>query len=92
MKIVHCKKEPYSSYIGRGSIFGNPYVIGQHGTREECVGYYKQWFNFIIRDKRFLDEVLKLKGQTLGCFCFPGELCHGQVIVDFINQYYVRQS
>ena len=26
MRVVHCKREPSTKYIGRGSIYGNPYT------------------------------------------------------------------
>ena len=73
-------------YIGRGSMFGNQYVIGKDGTREEVIEKYREWFYKRIRKERFLKEVLKLRGKTLGCFCFPLQ-CHGDVIIDFLKNY-----
>lgn len=35
MKVVHCKKEPYDVYIGRGSKWENPFVIGKDGDPGE---------------------------------------------------------
>lgn len=41
--IVHCKKLTYDIYIGRKcyglpqSKWGNPFVIGKDGTREEVI-------------------------------------------------------
>jgi hypothetical protein len=32
-EVVNKYKEPFDIYIGRGSIWGNPYVIGKDGTR-----------------------------------------------------------
>ena len=43
MKVVHCKKEPYDVYIGRPSKWGNPFVIGRDGTREDCLDKYKAY-------------------------------------------------
>lgn len=38
MKVVHCKKEKYDVYIGRGSKWGNPFILGKHGTRDgRCI-------------------------------------------------------
>lgn len=42
-RVVHCKKEPYDVYIGRPSKWGNPFVIGKDGTREEVIAKYAEW-------------------------------------------------
>lgn len=80
-------------YIGRGSSFGNKYVIGEDGTREEVIEKYKKWFyKRIDKQPRFLKDVLRLRGKTLGCFCKPDGgfkgrvLCHGQIIISYIEK------
>lgn len=30
-------------YIGRPSLLGNPFKIGEHGTRDEVIGRYRIW-------------------------------------------------
>lgn len=30
-------------YIGGGSIWGNPFIIGRHGNREEVIAQYRQY-------------------------------------------------
>lgn len=82
--IVNKNKETYDVYIGRGSIFGNPYEIGKDGTREEVISRYKIWFNFMLRDNIFKSEVAKLKGKRLGCFCAPLK-CHGEIIAEYLG-------
>ena len=84
-KVVHCKKEKYDVYIGRPSIFGNPFEIGKDGTRKEVIKLYKKHFYYLLeKDERFKWEVLGLKGKTLGCWCKPQD-CHGDVIVEYLN-------
>lgn len=83
-KVVNKVKEEYDVYIGRGSIFGNPYEIGIDGDREQVLIRYRKWFDFMRRDPVFLSELLKLKGKRLGCFCRP-EKCHGDIIVEFLD-------
>ena len=85
-KIVNKRAESYDVYIGRGSIFGNPYEIGRDGTRVEVIARYKTWFDFCIKDGTFRDAVLSLKGKTLGCFCKPSA-CHGDIIVEWLNNH-----
>ena len=73
-------------YIGRGSLFGNPYRIGRNGNRKEVVKKYKIYFYKKIRtNPKFKHAVLKLKGKRLGCFCWPS-LCHGDVIVEYLRK------
>lgn len=87
MKVVNIRNEKYEVYIGRGSIFGNKYVIGKDGDRELVIKKFKvDFWNKVKNDKKFLEEVLKLEGKVLGCFCFP-LVCHGDVIISFINWY-----
>lgn len=73
-------------YIGRGSAFGNPYVIGKDEDREEVIEKYKKWFYKRINNERFLKQVLELKGEVLGCYCHPLP-CHGDIIIEFLNNY-----
>lgn len=41
----HKNIPPNSAYIGRPSKYGNPFVIGKDGTREEVIAKYQQWLN-----------------------------------------------
>jgi hypothetical protein len=42
---IHNKyKETFEVYIGRPSIFGNPFTIGKDGSREEVIIKYKTYF------------------------------------------------
>jgi len=65
-------------YVGRGSPWGNPFVIGKDGNRDD------------VCDK-FRDEVLpnldvtSLKGKDLVCFCSP-QRCHADDILKKANQ------
>lgn len=71
-------------YAGRGSIFGNPFEIGRDGDRAEVIKKYGQWFQFLIKDERFVKELAKLKNRNLGCYCVPAP-CHCQVIKDYVD-------
>jgi hypothetical protein len=85
-RIINIKdNQPYDVYIGRGSSYGNPYVIGVDGDREEVIRKYRYDFErgYLKFSK---EEVLALKGKVLGCHCKP-LACHGDVLVEFINNY-----
>ena len=76
-RIVHCKKAQYDVYIGRTSKWGNPYVIGKDGTREEVIQKYEEH----VRSSKILIRALpSLACKTLGCLCPPNP-CHGNVLI-----------
>lgn len=83
-EIVHLKKDQYDVYIGRGSIFGNPYEMGIDGDRNTVILRYRKWFNFLLKDPRFEAELKKLKNKRLACFCAP-LACHGDVIKEYLD-------
>lgn len=78
MPVVHCKKEPYDVYIGRPSKWGNPFVIGKDGTREEVLALYRTW---VATQTLPFSE---LRGLTLGCWCAPYP-CHGDILMELAN-------
>ena len=94
-KVVNIKKEKYDVYIGRGSIFGNPYTHlpiqntqaqAQVKSREEAIEKYKEYFyEKIEKDPEFLDDILRLKDRVLGCYCAP-KSCHGNIIAEFLDK------
>jgi hypothetical protein len=75
----------YDEYIGRGTIYGNPYIIGKDGTREEVIKKYSDYFYKKLRNDWFRNKVLSLKNKSLGCWCKPLK-CHGDVIVEYVNK------
>ena len=81
-KVVNLKNERYDTYIGRGSIWGNPFRIGQHGTRKEVIKKYRR---YILNSPRKLAKLHWLKGKRLGCYCKPLP-CHGDILVELIKE------
>lgn len=63
-------------YIGRGSKWGNPFVIGRDGDRAEVIRLYRE---YLLSRPDLLAEVRSLKGKTLGCYCKP-QACHGDLL------------
>lgn len=70
-----------STYIGRGSKWGNPFVLGRDGDRETVVLAY---FEHIKTKPDLLLALDELRGRDLLCFCAP-ELCHGDVLMALAN-------
>ncbi len=94
-KIVCINEEKYDVYIGRTKNnepgeWGNPWIIGPDGTREEVIEKYRQNFQEKVKNQEFVEKVLKLKNKTLGCFCKtkdrPNTPCHGDVIKEFLDK------
>ena len=70
-------------YVGRGSQFGNPFVIGQHGTRQEVIEKFRKYF---YSSGTLMDAARKeLRGKDLVCFCAP-ESCHADILLEFANR------
>lgn len=81
LMVVHCKKSNYDVYIGRPSIWGNPYEIGKDGTREEVI---KKFENYLINNKFLMNKLPEIKNKILGCWCSPNP-CHGDILVKYAN-------
>ncbi len=83
-RVVNKRVEPYDVYIGRGSIWGNPFTHldgptkaqFKVKTREEAVQRYAEW---IQTQPQLLEQLPQLRGKVLGCFCAPKK-CHGEVL------------
>lgn len=69
-------------YVGRGSNFGNPFVVGVDGTREEVIAKYREWF--LSRPKLVSKAKQELAGKDLVCFCAP-KACHADVLLEIVN-------
>ena len=80
-KYHHGNKVPEGAVnIMRGSPWGNPFVIGQHGDRAEVVKRYRAWLWREIKTRPgFADLVRDLHGRDLCCCCAPAA-CHGDVL------------
>ncbi len=80
------KGSPEHAYIGRKSPFGNPYIIGMHGNRQQVIAKYRAYFERRMREHPgFRQQVEGLRGKTLICFCAPLP-CHGDVIAAWLDR------
>lgn len=74
------KRSPHPAdavYIGRGSPWGNPYRIGEDGSREEVIAKFK----LHVLPRLNLEP---LRGRHLLCYCAPAA-CHGDVILEALQ-------
>lgn len=84
-RVVNISHHRSDQYIGRGSPFGYPFVIGPDGDRASVLAQFR-----VYADARFADDphwaalVRDLKGMRLGCCCKPKD-CHGDWYVECLT-------
>ncbi len=84
---VNSKTSIAYEYIGRGSIWGNPYVIGESGSREDVLWLYER---HLRRNPKLLKKISSLHGKTLGCSCSP-KPCHGDILIKIANEQIIEK-
>jgi hypothetical protein len=85
--------DPPYFYIGRPEVLGNPYVIGEDGTRDDVIDKYRIWLReeYVSNNKvyyaveRLVTLYLNGTSTTLVCWCAPAK-CHGDVIKEFVEE------
>ena len=81
---------PGAIYVGRPTVYGNPWRIGDPdtGTRpdgspwdaEDLVRWYRGWMVEILRHHPdFLDP---LRGHDLACWCRSDQRCHADTLLE----------
>lgn len=76
--VVNIWDSAYDVFIGRPSIWGNPYHVSL--GRDKCIALYREYvWAQIYSNKISIPMLLSLDGLRLGCFCKP-QACHGDVI------------
>lgn len=81
-RVVNVAYSQYDVYIGRASIWGNPFIMDRDGTRAEVIEKYRKW---IITQSELMAQLHTIKGKTLGCHCKPYKACHGDVLVALVE-------
>ena len=71
-------------YVGRPTMWGNPFVVGKDGSQGECVELYREWISspagqvIATRARRWLRD------KDLVCWCAP-KPCHADVLLEIAN-------
>ena len=85
LAVVNLKHEPGAVangavLIDRRTRWGNPFVVGRDGTREQVIARYRADLWRRIRAGEVpLAELAALKSRRLACHCHPRP-CHGLVL------------
>jgi hypothetical protein len=77
------KNLQYDIFIGRPSVYSNPFVKGTDGTRSEVIAKFKEYFNNHPDKNKLLDD---LSGKTIACWCGLNESCHGDILIDLFEE------
>lgn len=80
--VVHCKRSPYDVYVGRPSVWGNPFRMPSEAQRAETVARYRDW---ILTQPHLIERAKQeLRGKRLACWCAP-KACHADVLAEIAN-------
>jgi hypothetical protein len=74
--------QPGDVYIGRPTMWGNPFTIGRDGTRDEVIAKYRTWLG---NNLHVLGPLIELQPKRLVCWCAP-LACHGDVLAEVMNK------
>lgn len=80
----HARLRPGDIRIDRRTPFGNPFIIGQHGSRDEVIAQFERAERARLSDPGPAGEarrrqVRAMHGRRLFCWCAPLP-CHGHVL------------
>ena len=68
-------------YIGRPAKWGNPFVIGRDGSREQVIAKFR---DYVLRNGTLMADLHELRGKDLVCWCAPCA-CHGDLLGKLAN-------
>lgn len=87
--VVHCRRNPFDVYIGRGgrhefppSIWGNPFRLKAEYLRDQVCEDFEA---YLLSKPELLAKLKSLKGKVLGCWCSPRR-CHGHTLAALANR------
>jgi len=79
------KRPENTVYVGRGSYYGNPFVIGVHvRDAEEAVYHYKNWIES-WKTLHIAKIRKELRGKNLMCWCPEHQKCHADILLKIAN-------
>jgi len=83
-RVVNVHHEHCDVWVGRPSIWGNPFHTKPGEDRLEVIERYKRWFCGRLRDPVFRAATTALRGKIIGCACVP-KMCHAHIIAAWLN-------
>lgn len=77
------KNREGATYVGRPSKWGNPFVIGEDGDRDEVIRKFEEAIR--SNPKMVREAQRELRGRDLICWCHPSP-CHADVLLRIANE------
>ena len=89
---------PNTLKVDRTSKWGNPFVVGVHGTRDECVRLFELLLGGALcvscgnaaAQQAYTDmakcDHAELRGKNLACWCPQNAPCHADVLLAMVEQ------
>ena len=87
--VVNRRTHAFEVYIGRGSIWGNPFTHLSGPTqarfsvptRADAIDAYRGW---LAEQPELVAQIPTLRGKVLGCYCKPAA-CHGDILAELAD-------
>jgi DNA modification methylase len=80
--VCWARREGLLAEVDRASAWGNPFVLGRDGTRDQCCDHYETYLKLKPSLRRRVPE--ELRGKVLGCWCHP-QRCHAHHLAALAN-------
>jgi hypothetical protein len=71
-------------YVGRPSKFGNPFKVGQDGTRAEGIRRFEA--HLAKHPDLIMAVKAELRGKDLVCHCPLDQPCHADILLSIANE------
>ncbi len=84
MRIINLRDEKIGDavYIGRGSKWGNPFIMKSEKDRADVIKKYRA---YILSKFDRLEIRRQLKNRDLACYCWP-KACHGDILKEICEE------
>jgi hypothetical protein len=76
--IAWAEKKGKAVRVDRGTLFGNPFVLGSDGDRDAVCDAYRD--HYLPHKPSIKKAIPTLKGKVLICHCYP-ERCHAESLI-----------
>lgn len=70
-------------YVGRPTVFGNPFVEGKGDSVDERLQRYRTYAMVGIISEP--ETWAKLRGKDLACWCALDVPCHADILLELVN-------